>query len=105
MNAEDLKTQLNHEASGDVRSMQHLTNMLKRNASSTVNNILKSFRTEIAFSVFFTIACVYVTFTNTYWSLRAYFGIFIFMGAAFAVILSYLYRRTKKTELSPLPMR
>lgn len=105
MNLDELKIQLNEEASNDARSTQHLSNILRRNPSSVVNGILKSLRMEIAFSVFFMLACIYVAFTNAYWSLRMYFGIFIFAGAAFTIILSYLFIRTKKADSSFLPVK
>jgi uncharacterized membrane protein YidH (DUF202 family) len=105
MNLDELKIQLNTSAESENMSAEKLANMLKRHPRSMIAGILKSLRMEIIFSILFTITCAYVAATNSNWSLRVYFGIFIIVGAAFAVVLSYLYSRTKKTEARSLPMK
>ncbi|MDB5232566.1 MAG: hypothetical protein JWN76_3371 [Chitinophagaceae bacterium] len=107
MNLDDLKIQLNKKIEGPAVTIgeSEFALLLKRSSKSLVHKLQRSLRLETIFSIVFTAGCLLLAIYDNQWSLKIYFGIFIFVGAALIAVLLYLLQRIKKLNDQPLPVK
>jgi hypothetical protein len=99
MELDDLKYQLSRKIGSDQsRSDMDISRILKKEPGSIIQKIKKSLLIELAFAIIFTLASLVVILLSPVWSIRIYFSVFIFLGGAFAAILSILLKRTNSVH-------
>ena len=107
MNLDDLKIQLNKKIEDTAVPVGEgqLAQLLKRSSQSLVSKLKHSLVLELIISIVFTLGCFVASFYDHQWSLRIYFGIFVFVGLAFSLVLFYLLNRIKQLNDQPLPVK
>src|SRR4051812_24382721 len=95
MELDEIKKQLNKKMATvqQDRSASQIASLLKKETVSVVQKIKRSLFIELALSICFTLGCVTVVVFNTAWVYKTYFGIFIFLGIAFIIILALLLKK------------
>jgi bacteriorhodopsin len=106
MELDELKKELNLKmTTSEQRTAVDFASLLKRDTTSILQKVKRSLWIELVFAICFTIGCLIATFAADVWAYKMYFGVFIFIGLAFVIVLSFLLKKTNSFTNSDMPVK